>query len=146
MMGKRSVVTDEMLKALREAHRNGETVTSVGKRFNIRHQTLFYWTKKMGLKFKRSRPSLETRKKMSESHKGKRGPRGPLEKTLLREVAIINDYLQDKNQSWEQLAEKHHVSETKARTIIGQHLITVCRADEKCPWKPLLPEYREAVK
>jgi len=29
------------------------------------------------------------------------------------------------------------------RVMIGNHLMRACRAEEDCPWKPLLPEYDE---
>jgi len=154
----RRVVTDEVLEALREACARGETVKSVAQKLNLAAPTLQYWVHQLGLRFshrsgmKGKHHSPEARKKMSESQRGKHsGPRcGPhsYEKTLRLEEAIINDYMYDKEQTWGQLARKHKVTETKARDIIGHHLMRACRADEECPFKPLLPEYKleEAVR
>ena len=142
---KRRVVTDEMLEALKEAHKNGESLVSLEIRFNLKPNTLVYWAAKLGLKFKIGKPkgycpSDETRRRLSESaHNRKLFNLKKVE----RDAAIVNDYLKDKDQTWSQLAEKHNIKESEIKVIIGQHLMRVCRADDECPFKPLLPEYKE---
>jgi len=140
---KRWVVTDEMLEELREAHSKGETIKSVAQRHNINYPNLAAWARRIGLKFKtgpkkNSRRSLEIGKKISDSKRGAN--------YLERRARVISDYLQDKNLTWDYLAQRHGFTEVEVKVMIGEHLMAVCRADEECPWKPLLPEYREEKK
>ena len=136
---KRWVVTDEVLEALKEANRKGETILSVSKRFNIRYLALQPYAKRLGLNFltgtKEGTPySLERGRKISDT---KRGP-----DYLSRRAAVIGDYLKDKDQAWAQLAERYGFTEVEVKIMIGEHLIAACRSDAECPWKPLLPEYK----
>ena len=140
---KRWVATDEILEELREAHSKGETIKSVAQRHNINYPNLAAWARRIGLKFKtgpkkNSRRSLEIGKKISDTKRGT--------DYLERRARVIGEYLQDKDLTWAQLAERYGFKEDEVKIMIGEHLMAACRAEEDCPFKPLLPEYREEKK
>lgn len=95
-----------------ELWNNGYTYREIRKRLGVSYLTIKKWRKRLNLP-------------------GRRGQR------LAKYVFYLYKVCR---KDFDEIARELKISERKVRELVGFWLMELCRQDESCPYKPLLPE------
>ena len=55
---------------------------------------------------------------------------------------IVSEYTRDRGQTWQQLGTKFLVTAVYARLVVGEYLMELCRENDNCSYRALLPEHK----
>lgn len=95
-----------------ELWKHGYTYKEIRRRLGVSNSTIVRWRKRLNLP-------------------GRRGQRFAKYVLYLYKVC---------RKDFDEIAREFKISERKVRELVGLALMELCRRDESCPYKPLLPE------
>jgi len=125
------MLTMEEIEAIKKLHSEGYFDNKIAQKLNRHPETIRKYRRKMGL------PNNFTANIKENMHKILRN------RHLRTQKKIITEYNKNNWETWEELSERLNMKPQKIKEIVGRHLTEKCRADEKSPFKPLLPEYKQ---